>query len=86
MKATAFYPDGSSEELIDVPVYDYAWQLSYTWREPKLLPKGTRLFVEGAFDNSVDNKMNPDPSATVMWGQMSEQEMFFGAFTWKNAE
>ena len=86
MKATAFYPDGSSEELIDVPVYDYAWQLSYTWKEPKPLPKGTRLFVEGAFDNSVDNKMNPDPSREVPWGQMSEDEMFFGAFTWKNVE
>jgi len=84
MKATAFYPDGSSEELIDVPVYDYAWQLSYTWKEPKFLPKGTRLFVEGAFDNSAENLMNPDPSRLVPWGQMSEDEMFFGAFTWKN--
>jgi mono/diheme cytochrome c family protein len=86
MKATAYYPDGNVEELIDVPVYDYAWQLSYTWREPKFLPAGTRLFVEGAFDNSAENKMNPDPSREVPWGQMSEDEMFFGAFTWKNAE
>jgi hypothetical protein len=84
MKATAFYPDGTVEELIDIPVYDYAWQLSYTWKEPKPLPKGTRLFVEGAFDNSEENKMNPDPSRLVPWGQMSEDEMFFGAFTWKN--
>jgi mono/diheme cytochrome c family protein len=84
MKATAFYPDGTVEELIDVPRYEYAWQLSYTWREPKFLPVGTRLFVEGAFDNSAENKMNPDPSRDVPWGQMSEDEMFFGAFTWKN--
>ena len=60
MKATAFYPDGTSEELIDIPRYEYAWQLSYTWKEPKFIPKGTRLFVEGAFDNSADNPMNPD--------------------------
>jgi len=84
MKATAFYPDGTSEELIDIPRYEYAWQLSYTWKEPKFIPKGTRLFVEGAFDNSADNPMNPDPSRSVPWGQMSEDEMFFGAFTWKN--
>ena len=84
MKATAFYPDGEVEELIDIPRYEYAWQLSYTWREPKFLPEGTRLFVEGAFDNSAENKMNPDPSRAVPWGQMSEDEMFFGAFTWKN--
>ena len=84
MKATAYYPDGTQEELIDIPKYEYAWQLSYTWREPKFMPEGTRLFVEGAFDNSEDNLMNPDPSRSVPWGQMSEDEMFFGAFTWKN--
>jgi hypothetical protein len=28
--------------------------------------------------------MNPDPSREVPWGQMSTDEMFFGAFTWKN--
>jgi hypothetical protein len=86
MKAKAIYADGTEEELIDIPKYDYAWQLSYTWREPKFIPAGTRLFVEGAFDNSADNPMNPDPSRLVPWGQMSEDEMFFGAFTWKNAE
>ena len=84
MRATAFYPDGTEEELIDIPRYEYAWQLSYTWREPKFLPAGTRLHVQGWFDNSADNPMNPDPSREVPWGQMSEDEMFFGAFTWKN--
>ncbi len=86
MKATAIYADGTREELIDIPKYDYAWQLSYTWKEPKFIPAGTRLFVEGAFDNSADNPMNPDPSRDVPWGQMSEDEMFFGAFTWKNIQ
>jgi hypothetical protein len=86
MKATAIYPDGTEEELINLPRYDYAWQLSYTWKEPKYLPKGTKLFVEGVFDNSSQNLMNPDPNRLVPWGQMSEDEMFFGAFTWKVAK
>ena len=84
MKATAYYEDGTWEELINIPRYEYAWQLSYTWKEPKFIPKGTILHVEGAFDNSAENPMNPDPSRSVPWGQMSEDEMFFGAFTWKN--
>jgi len=84
MRAKAIYADGTTEELIDIPRYDYAWQLSYTWKEPKFIPAGTRLFVEGAFDNSADNPKNPDPAREVPWGQMSEDEMFFGAFTWKN--
>jgi len=86
MRAKAIYADGTEEELIDIPKYDYAWQLSYTWKEPKFIPAGTRLFVEGAFDNSADNPKNPDPAREVPWGQMSEDEMFFGAFTWKNVE
>src|SRR6056300_1696760 len=86
MRAKAIYADGTEEELIDIPKYDYAWQLSYTWKEPKFIPAGTRLFVEGAFDNSVDNPMNPDPAREVPWGLMSEDEMFFGAFTWKNVD
>ena len=86
MRATAIYADGTREELIDIPKYDYAWQLSYTWKEPKFIPAGTRLFVEGAFDNSADNPKNPDPAREVPWGQMSEDEMFFGAFTWKNVD
>src|SRR5205823_2997166 len=38
----AEFPDGKREVLLDVPRYDFNWQLRYDLAEPKFLPKGTR--------------------------------------------
>ena len=34
-------PDGTREVLLDVPRYDFNWQLWYMLKEPRLIPKGT---------------------------------------------
>ena len=83
MRFYATYPDGSEEELINIANYNYNWQLAYTFAEPKFMPAGTRITAVGAFDNSAQNKMNPDPSRSVPWGLQSMDEMFFGAADWK---
>jgi hypothetical protein len=77
---TAFYPDGKQEILLDVPAYDFAWQNTYEFAEPKLMPKGTRLFCEAWFNNSESNLANPDPTATVRWGDQTWEEMMIGYF------
>ena len=76
MKHEAFYPDGTKEVLLSVPHYDFHWQTLYRLETPKRLPAGTRLVVSGAFDNSLQNPHNPDPSRTVQYGQQSTDEMF----------
>lgn len=86
MRFFADYPDGSHEELINIANYSYAWQLRYTYEEPKFVPAGTKITAVGAFDNSSQNPMNPDPQRTVPWGQQSWDEMFFGAVNWKYLE
>jgi hypothetical protein len=83
MRFYADYPDGTHEELINIAKYNYNWQLSYTYKEPKFMPAGTKLTAVGAFDNSAQNPANPDPSRSVPWGQQSWDEMFFGAMSWK---
>jgi hypothetical protein len=83
MRFEAQYPDGSSEELINIANYNYNWQLRYQLSEPKLVPAGTKIVATGAFDNSSQNKANPDPDRSVPWGQQSWDEMFFGAVTWQ---
>ena len=83
MRFYADYPDGTREELLNIADYDYAWQLGYQMRKPKLMPAGTVLTAVGAFDNSAQNPMNPDPDRSVPWGQQSWDEMFFGSFRWK---
>lgn len=86
MRFYADYPDGSSEELLNIANYNYNWQLAYTYKEPKLVPAGTVITAVGAFDNSIQNRMNPDPARSVPWGLQSWDEMFFGAADWKYVE
>jgi peroxiredoxin len=76
----ARYPDGRSEMLLDVPRYDFNWQTSYRLAEPKKLPAGTRLHCVAHFDNSERNFNNPNPKATVRWGDQTWEEMMIGYF------
>ncbi len=78
----AFFPDGRHEVLLDVPRYDFNWQLRYELAEPMLLPKGTKLKATAVYDNSADNPNNPDPEKTVHWGQQSWDEMMIGFMTY----
>jgi hypothetical protein len=76
----AVYPGGSREILLDVPRYDFNWQNSYRFAQPKLMPEGTILRCTAHFDNSADNLSNPDPSVAVMWGEQTWDEMMIGFF------
>ncbi|REJ82154.1 MAG: hypothetical protein DWQ36_21585 [Acidobacteria bacterium] len=78
MKFTAEYPDGTQEVLLDVPNYDFNWQLTYTPVEPKVIPAGTTIRVDASFDNSADNPSNPDPTARVRFGEKTTDEMMVG--------
>lgn len=77
---TAVYPDGRSEVVLQVPKYDFNWQLLYQFKEPLFLPKGTRLDCVAHFDNSAKNKYNPDPDKEVRWGDQTWEEMMIGWF------
>ena len=81
----AHYPDGSRETLLSVPNYTFNWQRFYTLATPKSLPAGTRVVSHAVFDNSAKNKLNPDPSATVRWGEQSFDEMLIGYMSVTNA-
>jgi hypothetical protein len=76
----AVYPTGETEKLLSVPRYDFNWQLWYQLPIGKKLPKGTRIEATGWFDNSRNNKFNPDPDAEVKWGDQSWEEMMIGFF------
>ena len=75
------YPDGKAETVLDVPRYDFNWQLEYYLREPLDLPAGARLKVTAWYDNSEKNPANPDPAATVRFGDQTWDEMMIGYFS-----
>jgi hypothetical protein len=79
-KYTAYYPDGREEVLLNVPRYDFEWQLGYQPAETIHLPKGTRVECVAHFDNSLNNKFNPDPAKEVRWGDQTFEEMMIGFF------
>lgn len=78
----AISPDGQRETLLHVPFYRFDWQTLYRLSEPKRLPAGTRIVVTGGWDNSSKNPYNPDPAASVRFGEQSWEEMFIGYFNW----
>jgi hypothetical protein len=75
------YPDGKTETILNVPKYDFNWQLGYDLVKPISVPKGTRLVVTAHYDNSANNKFNPDPGKTVFYGDMTWEEMMFPFFS-----
>lgn len=82
MRFWVVYPDGQQEQILNVPDYNFNWQPTYRMSEPMLLPAGSRVMIEGAFDNSQYNLGNPDPGAVVRGGAQSWDEMFIGYFSY----
>lgn len=74
------YPGGRREVLLDVPRYDFNWQLRYDLAEPKHLPRGARLVCTAHYDNSRNNPANPDPTKAIAWGDQTWDEMLIGFF------
>jgi hypothetical protein len=82
----AHYPDGTQEQLLSVPRYDFNWQTTYTLQDPKRLPAGTKIVHRTWWDNSARNPANPDASRDVPWGQQSFDEMLFGAIRYRELD
>lgn len=74
----AVTPDGKTEMILDIPRYDFNWQLLYQYAEPRTFKAGTTLRFNAVFDNSANNPANPDPKATVRWGEQTYDEMIVG--------
>ncbi len=80
----AIYPDGSSKILLNVPKYDFNWQTYYVPKESVAIPKGTKIECTAHFDNSTNNKFNPDPTKEVRWGDQTWEEMMIGWLSYYN--
>jgi Ca2+-binding EF-hand superfamily protein/peroxiredoxin len=71
-------PSGKTETLLDIPKYDFNWQLRYDYAVPHFLPRGSTVKITAVFDNSTGNPANPDSTKTVRWGQQTFDEMMIG--------
>lgn len=71
-QATAYRPDGSQEVLVWTRGYHFDWNPTYYFKQPVSLPKGTRVEITVYFDNSDENRNNPnDPAKPVRWSELT---------------
>lgn len=71
-------PNGDRELLLDVPKYDFNWQVPYALTKFRDIPAGSTIECTAWYDNSKANPSNPDPTKTVRWGQQTWEEMMIG--------
>src|SRR5690606_14972500 len=75
----AHRPDGTTETLLEIPNYNFEWQLGYEIAPgKKKLPQGTRVEAVAHYDNSAFNPFNPDPGAEIRYGLQTHDEMMNG--------
>ena len=76
VRAFAITPAGEAINLVSIPDWDYRWQLTYFFREPLVLPRGSTIIAEAHYDNTDQNPLNPNhPARTVGYGWSSTNEM-----------
>lgn len=70
--------DGKKTTLLNVPRYDFNWQLNYILEKPLDVKKGDTITYRAWYDNSDKNPANPNPKRTVRWGSQTFDEMHLG--------
>ncbi len=66
-KAYAVAPSGDTVKLAHIPDWDFRWQEIYRFKKLQHIPKGSKLFIQGTYDNTAQNPFNPNkPPRLVM--------------------
>ncbi len=72
----AALPDGTTRWLLRIDKWGFYSQDMYRYQTPIFLPAGTTLSMRWIYDNSADNRLNPnDPPKRVVYGSLSSDEM-----------
>jgi peroxiredoxin len=76
LDAIAVLPNQSQFTISKVPHWQYEWQQPYFFKEPRFLPKGTKIRFSAIYDNSSANPKNPfSPPRPVFLGESTSDEM-----------
>jgi hypothetical protein len=76
--------DGDSVPMIDIPDWNFHWQMFYQFQYVQKVPEGARIHGEAFYDNTTNNPYNPNnPPITVKQGPYTTDEMLmtFMAYT-----
>ncbi len=71
--------DGSQTCAVDIPSWDFDWQLTYPLEEPVRLSAGDRLNISCSFDNALEDQPTEDGAPAeprdITWGEDTYDEM-----------
>jgi hypothetical protein len=83
MQVEAILPDGSNQIVSYVGNFNFNWMTNYIYADDAApaFPKGTVIHVTAWYDNTRNNKNNPDPEQWVGYGDRTVDEM---AHAWMN--
>ncbi len=68
------YPTGEAETIFKGK-WNFNWQLGYELDKPLAVSQGHAHSTIAHYDNSANNKFNPDPGKTILWGDQNWDEM-----------
>lgn len=74
--------NGDTTPIINIPKWDFHWQMAYTFRNPIVLQKGSKLLGKAVYDNTGSNPYNPNypHPKDVSAGEGTADEMFLVYF------
>jgi mono/diheme cytochrome c family protein len=83
MLVEAILPDGSNQVISYISNFNFNWMTNYIYADDAApaFPKGTVIHVTAFYDNTKNNKFNPDPDQWVGYGDRTVDEM---AHAWMN--
>lgn len=75
-KAFAITPDGDLINLINIPNWDFNWQMTYQFNKMLKIPRGSVIYAEAEYDNRSSNERNPhNPPQNIRFGWGTKDEM-----------
>jgi len=76
MDAIATLPDQTQLTIAKIPHWQYEWQQPYFFKEPRFLPKGTKITFSAIYNNTTSNPKNPySPPQPIFLGEATTDEM-----------
>jgi hypothetical protein len=83
MLVEAILPTGGTQVISYVSNFNFNWMTNYIYADDAApaFPKGTVIHVTAFYDNTKNNKFNPDPDQWVGYGDRTVDEM---AHAWMN--
>jgi hypothetical protein len=81
MQVYALKPGGDTVHLVNIPEWDFHWQMYYRFQKPIYLPPGTKGVAIASYDNTTANPNNPNnPPQNVTLGEGTGDEMMLVYF------